>query len=97
MGTIEHHHPQQDWTKRYRKIDVFLQDAVKDGLTRLVIQGLTRKSESYKEAIKCLNKHYDQPQLVHKEHVRNIMDMVPVKNGSDKELRHLYDAAIQHY
>ena len=25
------------------------------------------------------------------------MDAVPVKNGSDKELRRLYDAATQHY
>ena len=25
------------------------------------------------------------------------MDVVPVKNGRDKELCHLYDAAIQHY
>ena len=54
-------------------------------------------SESYKEAIMCLRKRYDRPRLVQEEHIRSIMDAVPVKNGSDKELRCLYDAATQHY
>ena len=31
------------------------------------------------------------------KHIHNIMDAVPVKNGSDTELCHLYDIAIQHY
>ena len=74
-----------------------LQDALKDGLARFVIQGLTQTSESYKEAIKCLKERYDWPWLVHEEHVRIIVDTVPVKNGSDKELCRLYDATIQHY
>ena len=62
-----------------------------------MMQGLTRTSKSYKDAIKCLKEQYDQPWLVHEEHVRNIVDAVPVKNSSDKELRRLYDATIQHY
>ena len=79
---------------------MYLQDALKDGPGRFVIHGLSRTSESYesyKEDIKCLKERYDRPQLVHEEHVCNIVCAVPVKNGSDKELCRLYDAAIQHY
>ena len=65
---------------------------------RFIIQGLTRTSENYEEAIKCLKERYDRPRLVQEEHIRSIVDAVPVKNGSDKELRRLYaDAATQHY
>ena len=74
-----------------------LQDALKDGLARFVLQGLPRTSESYEEAIKCLKERYDPPRLVHEEHIRSIVDAVPVKNGSNKELRRLCDAATQHY
>ena len=62
-----------------------------------MIQGLTRTSENYEEAIKCLKERYDRPRLVQEEHIRSIVDAVPVKNSSDKELRRLYDAATQHY
>ena len=75
----------------------YLQDALKDSPARFMIQGLTRTSENYEEAIKCLKERYDRPRLVQEEHIRSIVD-VPVKNGSDKELRRLYDAAtLQHY
>ena len=72
---------------------MYLQDALKDGPARFVVQGLTSTSESYEEAIKCLNEGYDLPRLVEKEHIHSIVDAVPVKNGSNKELRSLYDAA----
>ena len=62
-----------------------------------VIQGLTRTSESYEEAIKSLKEQYDRPRLVQKEHIRSVFDTVPVKNDSNKELPRLYDAATQHY
>ena len=75
----------------------YLQDALKDSPARFMIQGLTRTSENYEEAIKCLKERYDRPRLVQEEHIRSIGDAVPVKNGSDKELRRLYDAATQHY
>ena len=76
---------------------IYLQDALKDGPARFVIQGLTRTSESYAEAIRCLMERYDRPRLVQEEHIRNIVDAAPVKNGSEKELRRLYDVATQHY
>ena len=75
----------------------YLQDALKDGPARFVIQGLSRTSESYQEAIQCLKERYDRPRLVQEEHIRRIVDAVPVKNGNDKELRRLYDIATQHY
>ena len=76
---------------------IYLQDALKDGLARFVIQGLTRMSKSYKEAIKCLKECYNWLRLVHEEHVCSIVDEVDVKNGSDNKLRHLHDTAIQQY
>ena len=35
--------------------------------------------------------------VVLEEHICSIVDTVPVKSGSDKELCHLYDAVMQHY
>ena len=64
---------------------------------RFVNQGLTQTSESYKEAIKYLKEPYNWPWLVQEEHIHSIVNAVPVKNGSDKELCHLYDAATQYY
>ena len=76
---------------------MYLREALKNGPTKFMIQGLTQTLESYEEAIKYLKEQYDHPHLVQKEHIRNIVDAVPEKNGSDNELRRLYDAAIQHY
>ena len=76
---------------------IYLQDAVSDSPARFVNRGLTQTFRSYKEAIMCLKEKYDQPWLVNEERVRNTVDVVPMKNSSDKELRHLYDTAIQHY
>ena len=75
----------------------YLQDTLKGSPARFMIQGLTRTSENYEEAFKCLKERYDRPRLVQEEHIRSIMDTVPVKNGNDKELPSLYDAATQHY
>ena len=67
---------------------VYLQDALKDGPAKFVIQGLTQTSESYKEAIKCEKEQHDWLWLVHEEHIYmyNIVDVVPIKNGDNKEL-----------
>ena len=76
---------------------MYLQDAPKDGPAIFVIQGLTRTSEILEEAIKCLKDRYDRPRLFEEEHISSIVDAVPVKNGNEKELRRLYDAATQYY
>ena len=75
----------------------YLQDALKEGPARFVIDGLTRTSDSYEEAIRCLKERYDRPRYVLEEHIRSIVDAAPVKNGSEKEIRRLCDAATQHY
>ena len=58
---------------------MYLQEVLKDGLARFVIQGLTRTSESYKEVIKCLREWYDHPCLDQEEHIRSIVDALPRK------------------
>ena len=63
---------------------MYLQDALKVGPARFVIQGLTETSKSYEEAIKCLKQHYNPTWLVHAEHIRSIVDAVMVKNGSER-------------
>ena len=62
-----------------------------------MIEELTRTSDSYEEAIKCLNELYDRPRYVLEGHIRSIVDAAPVKNGSEKEFRRLCDAVTQHY
>ena len=58
---------------------------------------MSRTSENYEKAIKGLKERYEPLRLVQEEHIRSIVDAVRVKNGSEKELRRLYDAATQHY
>ena len=76
---------------------MYLQHILKDGPAKFVIQQLTQTSASYKEAIKYLKERDNWPWLIHKEHVCNIVDAVPVKNSSHKEFCCLCHAAIQHY
>ena len=76
---------------------MYLQHALQDGRAKSATQGLTQTSEIYKEAIKCLKERYYRPRLVQEDHIRSIADSVPERNGSDKELRRLYDAATQYY
>ena len=49
---------------------MYLQEALKDGQARFVIKGLTPRSKSYEEAIKCLREWHDHPRLVHWENIR---------------------------
>ena len=78
---------------------MYLQEAVKDGPARFVIQGLTRTSKIYEKVIRCLKERYDDlyASFKRKTSACSIVDAVPVKNGSDKEIRHLYNGATQHY
>ena len=74
----------------------YLRDAVKGGPARNVIQGLTQTVESYKEAIECLRARYDRPRIIHREHVRSILQAPVMKSNSGRELRRLYDLCNQH-
>ena len=76
---------------------MYLQDALKVGPGRFVIQGLIGTSESYGEAIRYLKEAYNCPRLVQAEHICNIVDKVVERNNSNKELRRVYNVATQHY
>ena len=39
---------------------------------------------------------YDRPRLIHQAHVRKIIEIPSLKDGSEKELRRLHDTAQQH-
>ena len=76
---------------------MYLQEALKDGPPRFVIQGLTWTSGGNEEAIRCLKEWYDPPHIVQEKHIHSTADAIPVKNGSNKELCHPYDAVMQYY
>ena len=74
----------------------YLRHAVKAGTAKSVIEGLFRSREHYTEAIACLKSRYDKPRLIHQAHVRKIVEIPNMKDGSRKELRRLHDTALQH-
>ena len=75
---------------------VYLQQAVKSGSAKAVIEGLSRTGENYKEAIDCLKSRFNRPRLLHRAHVRKIVEAPSLKDGSGKELRRLHDTVQQH-
>ena len=74
----------------------YLQQALRGGTAKHVIEGLTRSAGSYYEAVKCLQKRYDRPRLIHQAHVRAILEAAPLKDGHGRELRRLHDTTNQH-
>ena len=74
----------------------YLREALKSGPAKNVVVGLTQTSENYNEAIRCLQKRYDRPRVLHQEHVRKIQEAYPLKTGSGQELRRLHDLLQQH-
>ena len=75
---------------------VYLQQAIRSGSSRTVIEGLSHSGDQYGEAISCLKQRYDQPRLLHQAHVRTIMDTPSLKDRSGKELCRLHDMLQQH-
>lgn len=74
---------------------VYLQQSLRDGSAREVIEGLSRSSDNYAEAIKCLQSRYDRPRLIHQTYVRMILDAPALKDGTGKELRCLHNTVRQ--
>ena len=74
----------------------YLEHALRDCTAKHVIDGLTRSAGSYNEAIKCLQKRYDRPRLIHQAHVCAILEAAPLKDGHGRELRRLHNVANQH-
>ena len=75
---------------------IYLRDALKDSPAKTTVLGLTQTSDSYCEAIKCLQERYDRPRVVHQAHVRKIQEAYPMKSDSGQELRRIHDLLSQH-
>ena len=72
---------------------MYLPHSLKDGTARHIIEGLSGLASEYEEAIKCLQKRYDKPCLLHLAHVKAIVEVPSPKEGSSKELWHLHHSA----
>ena len=75
---------------------VYLQHALKNGLEKSTIEGLSQSGEDYVEAIECLKLRYNCLCLIHQTHVQLILEAPPLKEGNGKELRRLHDIVTQH-
>ena len=69
---------------------IFLQQALTGGTAQTLIDGLTQSGEYYNEAVKCLKLRYNRPKLIHKAHVKLILEVTPLKDGNGKELGTLW-------
>ena len=74
----------------------YLREALKSGPAKSIVVGLTLTSENYNEAIRCLQKRYDRPRVLHQAQVRKIQEATPLKTGSGQELRRMHDLLSQH-
>ena len=74
----------------------YLQQALKDGPARHVIEGLSETASNYREPITMLPECYNRPHLLHQVHVRIIVEAFSLKDGSGKELHRLHDILAQH-
>lgn len=75
---------------------VYLQQAIKGGSAQKAIVGLSQTGDQYREAIECLKARYNRPRLIHRAHVRTIVDVPSLREGDGKELRHFHDVLQQH-
>ena len=60
------------------------------------IEGIDAVGEAYPEAIAALKARFDRPQVIHRAHVRALLNVKPSKDGSSAELRQLHDT-FQHH
>lgn len=82
--------------KEEKLMYLYLQNAIKDKTAKNLIAGLTKSSDHYDEAIKCLQERYDRPRQIHQTHVRLIVEAPSLKDGTGKEIRALHDLVVQH-
>ena len=70
---------------------------LKGGQTNQVIKGLSQLADQYEEAVGCLKRRYDRPHLIHREHIRAILDVPSLKKGNEKEVRRLHDVVTPQF
>ena len=75
---------------------IHLQNAIQDKTAKSLIAGLTKSSDHYDEAVKCLQERYDRPRQIHQMHVRRIVEAPSLKEGTGKEIHALHDLVVQH-
>ena len=78
------------------EILVYLQQAIRNGSAKTAIEGLSHSGDQYDEAVGCLKGWYNRPRLIHRAHVRTIMDTPALKDGSGKDLQRFHDTMQQH-
>ena len=70
---------------------VYLQNSLKGGADKSVIEVLSGSGENYSKAIECLKAQYDQPRMIHQSHVKVILEIHSLKDGNGKELRKFHN------
>ena len=75
---------------------VYLQQSLKGGSAKGVIEGLSHTGADYDEAVESLRARYNRPRLIHQTHIKVILEAPKVKDGTGKELRRLHDEVQQH-
>ena len=75
---------------------VYLREALKMGPAKQTIQGLSHSAGNYSEAIECLRKRFDKPRIIHRSHVKALVEAPIIKTGSGKELRYFHDVISRH-
>ena len=74
----------------------YLRQSLKDSPALHTIKGLLGSGDEYAEAVASLRHCYNRPHLLHREHVRAIMEAPILKNGHGKELCRLHNILSQH-
>ena len=65
---------------------VYLQQSLKGGSAKGTIEGLSRSGDNYVEVVECQQSRYDRPRLIHKAHVRMILDTPPTQGGNSERV-----------
>ena len=75
---------------------MYLRHSLKDGTAKGVVEGLSQSGDCYSEAIESLKACYDRLRLIHQTHVHMNLEATPLRDGTGKEFRQLYDVIHQH-
>ena len=75
---------------------IYLQHSLKGGSAKSVIEGLSGTGEHYSKAVECLMNHYNRPRLIHRSHVKIILEIPLLRDGNGKELREFHGTLQQH-